>query len=607
MLKGFDDIKLTRFRHVSDLYVFFIQRWYEILETKTLDMYQYNILNSYIACDELSNVIEKTISGLLTSRQNIDDCKDEAFDLVKEDFVLEKHNRHLQTTLFRILNTKIDGKSKSDVGEEKNNSFYTSLTRLKYQLKNPLRILKANLLEYILLELKVAIDEENNFKIDKCIGMLVSQCIHLGWSPAGLLDLAKVFEEPEKSADEKWNLFSSKLKSLSKDAFKIFYSIRLETSEGISAAHIRETIDSMGLEMKDGRDIINEQMDNTNLCSMLSSESTYVLTNLQATDYRSATLQAINILNNRLSIATFYNVIDPWIASSPQIVAYNETKGQAHSVKLTDIFKTYDYVDSNNSVFCDTNAIFSDETKIDISNKLNSVFTYTNLSRSSIFQETKFITLWIALESVMRTGQYSDIITHIKNVLPEILSIRYIYRIVRNFTEDCMRCNFKKCEELSLDFSTDDKKLLVKTTIAVFRDPSKYNILLSKCNKNKLLTYRCEEIHQLLNDKDLIKKKFLHYSTKIRWHIQRLYRIRNEITHSAFNEKQSLIIYIEHLYTYLSQLMSEVVFYVMHKNCESVEEAYATIPDNYKTFIDFITNGNPPILEILPNGVIDFN
>lgn len=607
MLKGFDDYRLTHYRYVSASYVFFIQRWYEILETKTLDMYQYNILNTCVACDELSDVIDKTLSGLLTSRQNVDDCKAEAVALVKEDFVLGKHNRHLQTTLLRILNTKIESKSKSDVGEEKNSNFYTSLTRLKYQLKTPLRILKDNLLEYILLELKVSINDANNSMIDKCLGMLVSQCIYLGWSPAGLLDLAKVFEEPERNEDEKWDLFSSKLKSLSQDCFEIFYSIRLETSEGISATHIRTTIASMGLEIKDGRNIISEQSDNANLCSMLSSESTYVLTQLHATDYRSATLHAINILNNKLSIATFYNVIDPWIASSPQIIAFNKTKGQAHSVRLTDIFKTYDYVDSNNSVFCDTNTIFSDETKIDICNKLNSVFTYTNLSRSSIFQETKFITLWIALESVMRTGQYSDIITHIKNVLPEILSIRYIYRIVRNFTEDCMRCNFKKCDELFLDFSTDDKKELVKTTISIFRDSSKYNILLSKCNHIKLLSYRCEEIHQLLNDKELIINKFSHYATKIRWHIQRLYRIRNEITHSAFNEKQSLIIYIEHLYTYLSQLMSEIVFYVTHKNVESVEEAYATIPENYKTFIDFVTTGNPVISEILPNGIIDFN
>ncbi len=53
--------------------------------------------------------------------------------------------------------------------------------------------------------------------------------------------------------------------------------------------------------------------------------------------------------------------------------------------------------------------------------------------------------------------------------------------------------------------------------------------------------------------------------------------------------------------------MSEIVFYVVHKDVESVEEAYATIPEIYKTFYDILENGNPTISEILPNGIIEFN
>ena len=207
----------------------------------------------------------------------------------------------------------------------------------------------------------------------------------------------------------------------------------------------------------------------------------------------------------------------------------------------------------------------------------------------------------------MRTGQYSDIITHIKTVLPEILCIRYIYRIVRNFSEDCMRCNLKSCNDISLDFSENDKKKLVQKIISVFRNEPQYQILKSKCGHNKLLLYRCEEIHKLLNDKEAIKQKFDHYTTKIRWHIQRLYRIRNEITHSAFNETKSLVIYIEHLYAYLSQLMSEIVFYVVHKDVDSVEEAYATIPEIYKTYCELLERDNLLIGDVLPNGIIELD
>lgn len=607
MLAGFNDRQLTRYKGINDEYIFFVQRWAEILESKTLDMYQYNILNSCVACDELFDVVEKTMDGLFTSRQNVDDCKAEALCLVKDDFVLQKHNRPLQTTLLRVLGSKIDSKSKVEATEEKNSGFYTSLNRLKFQLKSPLKHLKNHYMDYVLLELKEAIDANDSLCVNKCIGILVSQCIFQGWSTAGLANLLEIFEGSDKTSAQKWAKFCEEIKAATKDSFDVYYSIKIETKEGMDATYIKETITSMGLVLKDGQEIISATTGTSDLNTKVSSESTYLVAQIQATDFYSAVLHSINLLNSKLSIATFYNVINPWIASSPQIVAHNTTKNQSLALRLTDIFKTYDYVDSNNSVFNDTNVIFSDTSKSEIISKLNAVFSYTNLSRSSIFQETKYISLWIALESVMRTGQYSDIITHIKMVLPEILSIRYIYRIIRNFSEDCLRCNFKNCSELSLDFTKQDKKGLVKEIIAIFRDESKYEVLKNKCVHNKLLLYRCEEIHVLLNDKNSIKQKLDHYTNKIRWHIQRLYRIRNEITHSAFNETKSLVIYIEHLYTYLSQLMSEIVFYVVHKEVDSVEEAYATIPEIYKTYYEMLENGNLTVSEILPNGIIELD
>ena len=153
---------MSRYKGINDEYVFFVQRWAEILESKTLDMYQSNLLNSCVACDELFEVVEKTMEGLFTSRQNVDDCKAEAFCLVKDDFVLQKHNRPFQTTLLRVLSGKIDSKSKTESPEEKNGGFYTSLNRLKFQLKSPLKQLKIHYVDYVLLELKDAINTHND-------------------------------------------------------------------------------------------------------------------------------------------------------------------------------------------------------------------------------------------------------------------------------------------------------------------------------------------------------------------------------------------------------------------------------------------------------------
>ena len=603
MLSNSNDSRLRQ-KNVDNKYIFFFQRWQELLESRTLDMYQYNILNTYVACVELIDVIEKTMSGLLTSRINVDDCKDEALSIVKCDEILEKHNRPLRNLLLRILGSKIDGKARGDILDDKNGAQYISLNRLKFQLQTPVRQLEQHYLSYVLEELKASIDAQDKAKTEICMKALISQCISMGWSTKGLFLLSELFEG-EKSELEKWTAFKNRITTDGNTFFEIYYSIKIETRPDMGAENVRDTIRAVGLRINTGSEIINGDENRRDLYSKLSAETTYIISEVSAADLYSAVLAVINTLNSKLSIATFYNTISPWIANSPQIVAYNKSSHTALALRLTDIFKTYDYIDSNNGVFEDTNRIFTNGAKEHITTKLSAAFAYTNLSRSSLFQETKYISLWIALESVMRTGQYSDIISHVKFVLPEILCIRYFYRMVRNFSEDCIRCGFKTETSIGIDMQSANKKELVKQLICIFRDSQAYQVLHTRCSANSLLDYRCSEIHELLNDPTAIIQKFEHYTQKIRWHIQRLYRIRNEITHSAFQEDKSLVIYIEHLYTYLAQLMSEVVYYVEHKNVSTVEEAYAIILESYRTYYELLKEGGLQVADVLPTGVIE--
>ena len=52
--------------------------------------------------------------------------------------------------------------------------------------------------------------------------------------------------------------------------------------------------------------------------------------------------------------------------------------------------------------------------------------------------------------------------------------------------------------------------------------------------------------------------------------------------------------------------MSEIVHYIVHKEAQSVDEAYATITENYNTYMELIKEGRMNINEILENGIIEF-
>jgi hypothetical protein len=55
----------------------------------------------------------------------------------------------------------------------------------------------------------------------------------------------------------------------------------------------------------------------------------------------------------------------------------------------------------------------------------------------------------------------------------------------------------------------------------------------------------------------------------------------------------------------LAQLISEVVFYIEHKNVDSVEESFSTIIENYNTYIELLKVDHFDNNNVLSDGVID--
>ena len=141
----------------------------------------------------------------------------------------------------------------------------------------------------------------------------------------------------------------------------------------------------------------------------------------------------------------------------------------------------------------------------------------------------------------------------------------------------------------------------------MFHNPELYRILLHKCEVNSLLKYRTESVHKILNETEFACKKVKNNNNRVEWQIQRLYRIRNEIAHAALQNETSLIVYIEHLYDYLSIYISEIVTSVAIEDKMGIEEALSLIRDNYEVFDAFAKNKEYLIIEdeVLKTGVIN--
>lgn len=106
-------------------------------------------------------------------------------------------------------------------------------------------------------------------------------------------------------------------------------------------------------------------------------------------------------------------------------------------VTQDDFQGTHFYIEKTNPVFQHVIDLYNNRAEDCnyLLAKLDCVFSSVAMSKMSSYQRDRFLNLWIALESLLRTGNYKNNIDHVKKVLPAIMCRRYFYRLLRNLAE----------------------------------------------------------------------------------------------------------------------------------------------------------------------------
>lgn len=599
MLKDYNDDYFINRGITQKGTIFFLQRSLEIFEPRTLDTYQYSITNIVVGMKEYLDVIDKTLDGSFLTGDNVEACRLELLRTFNDDYIIDKHMKGLTSRIKSHLGNIIKKDEKS------------KLLRAKCEISYALKLIEPNYQQWLMDELLEDIVNENYKKIQKNIKILASFCIYNGWTPNGVSSLInRIFLlNSNLEFENNWRKFSEEL---NKDQeFTIYINLRLN-AKGVSTSdnEVIELVKKLDILIFKYNDIVSRHgnIDKKNL--PINGDKKYMLFTTRAKDVKAAALETVRNLNNKVTILAFYNKISSWSLKDLDGFVIMDETSYIWQFKIDNLYKTYLFLDSSNKVFENAMDVYSkNDEKLKLTNNaLKGVFNYTNISLVSVFPEEKFINLWIALESFMRTGQYSNIISHIKEVLPSIVCKRYIYRIIRNFAEDCIRCNVKlNLTNGEIDLDDDSKQNMVKKLIKSIRQEDSYLELGRLCSVNSLLVHRLEELRDILKDNFTVITKIQKYYTTVSWHIQRLYRVRNEIAHSALKENNYLVAYIEHLYDYLAILITEIVFVCSEGKIESIDQIFPYLKDNYDAF-DSIVQGKKAVVEEfqLEDGIINY-
>jgi len=574
MTKNCNDLDLTGNR-VDSKFILFYQLWKELTDKRTLDSYQFRVMNTLSILEELRKVIEQRLKRYHNSNNNIDECKKEAQGIIKEDMVLQQYYPIIKNRLLSHLSEKTESDSQQRA--------------LLIQLDYSLHILKQNYFEKLVNYVEYSINNHNISAIMKSTNQLISRCLDRGWSADALNQVIATLKDSENNSNQ-WDEFKEKLLGNNQVEYHILIPLKSRAintpgqSKETAKQKVLDEIVDMGIETREKPAILNEYPFIEE--KGIESNQIYLRIKVTAHDFYSASHMAISKLGDILNILSFYNLIEPWNIRDISWHAINPKNELYRSLKSKDLYSTYDYLEGANKIFRSSKEL-NNRAAASIQAKLRATYSYANMGKVSYAQEEKYINTWVALESLCRTELYENIISNVLETVPPALCLRYIYRHFRNFAEDCLRCGIKF--DLSVNaviLRHPSKEKVVKDIISALQNETSYQEILQRCSVNMLLKERCQEMHRLATDENEMFSRIDRHYINVKRQLSRLYRIRNEIAHSALNDGVSLIRYIEHLDDYLSGFVSEVVM-CWEKTPESnIEHIFEIIKDNYQAYTD---------------------
>ena len=572
MVRDFDDKRVKEiFSEINDAQVYFIQRWLEQLNRNTIDTYKYKYSNSHILLIELKYLISDVENDNIY-RRNLTCCVDELLNSLDSDLIIREHYSNIRSLISQIsINSKED----------------RPITALEDTVNNVLKtIFDDNYYNWIISDIEKAFAENSIKTLEKLLVAFITELINLGWDRKSLESLCFfIFIEQKDSNifNERWNLFLDKLNQEASDYMYYFQLkefedeiFQINSSNGINISYLT------------GEDIIKNHKCSPKRIGIVNKKQKYI--GLRIKEKQANFFNAIKKVEQALCEieAQFYylNVKCKILRQCNIIIDENNLASKYDKfIRPSDWFsinRQFKDIDKTNySEFLNRK---DSENNQKIINVINQYGLFCVCTRS----ETRLISIWTALESLMVTNHFDGIYDHIRLYLPPILCMGYIYKIVKNLYMDFLRCRVTLHGISFVDTPTKDD--LIAFAQYVVNDATRA-LAFSACQDNQILKKRLGEVCTLLSDRKRLELALIKHNKKIEWHIQRIYNIRNALTHNAYTPLP-LEQLIDNLDYYLMSVLDDAIKALTTGKFTSVGEYYLFTQRKYEQIKHGLSKGS---------------
>lgn len=190
--------------------------------------------------------------------------------------------------------------------------------------------------------------------------------------------------------------------------------------------------------------------------------------------------------------------------------------------------------------------------------------------------ENQLLDLWAALETLLpkNTESNKDRIVQICDSLVPFLQINYVTKQLSELANDFKHWNEEKISETlsklpESDSYTELEKIGALVSLSSSKELRKklYNLL----EKFPLLKNRLFSLHKALSKPESIKETLSNHSTKVHWHLRRIYRTRGLIIHSGKYPSYTPIL-VENLHNYLDIFLNKIINLSKLKTINTIEQ-----------------------------------
>jgi len=542
-----------------------IEKWLEIFNRYTIDTYRVRFHTSYSILVELLDLIAISKEYNVPPK-HLQWIGEEASALLKDDPVIPQIIKP-HGVLLAELNNKLNWESEGAV------------SNIRYLIDSAVGVLNKSYLNSLFEVIKIRVkegDQDSIIKLVKCLG---SYLVSSELSPDFLYTAGNLFfRDDSLSYEEKLDKFLESI-SPNEKVFQVIIKFEL-----LYAASAPEKI----LDIEIGRNITPKTKSTTEKSYLTGGDYTYYATvDMKAKDINMAGIKSVQKLESALDVYSYGFPLNRFAIDS-SVIVYVDGGRQFQKVAARPTLPGFYRSDEEwfttvnefaNQIY--ENPKVSNRTK----DKIRSALRYGRQGRLSINVEEKFMNIWIAFEFLLRRPGYRNIVDPIIEFGPKILSIYHCRKILRDLVENMNRLkvsyskNIREKLDTCRQFPSKEACLL-----AILRNQADREELLQASHYSPLLQFRIKQVADRFSTSDGVWTSIQIHEQIVRWHLARIYRLRNRIVHGG--EHNLLINQLSsNLTSYLFETLNEVVYQLANRESwNSIEDVISAYAFTYNTF-----------------------